>query len=124
MMSTVVTNLEVEARRTWNSDARVRAEFRTFDVYFAWRRVESSGRGRICNASAATLARQAAAPDPNPQLDREADGPMFEEAARRNWNSSGQLQTEFGDFGAYLPYAKAEAKGWVKLWGPPTRAAA
>lgn len=58
----------------------------------------------------------AAAPDtPAAAADQEDPEAPLEERAKATWDGNKELRAEFGDFGAYHAYRKAEDKGLIKV---------
>jgi signal peptide peptidase SppA len=99
-------SIEQAARREWETDSILRAEFgNRFETYLAYRQAEANGQVRIHGMPA--------------QQRLHGDGvEPIENIARREWDASPDLRGEFANnFSTYLAYRQAEANGQVRVLG-------
>lgn len=100
-----------DAESAWAADDSVRAEFRSKDVYLAFRRAEASGRTAIVGQGRAT-----AFVKPTVQT----SAPSEPDA---EWAADASLRAEFGgDKNAYYALRRAEMDGWVRALAPHAEA--
>ena len=105
---------------TWKADAAIRAEFRTFGAYSAWR------MNQHAKATGQTVAQiEASAPDATGYIARlEQHGQTVTLSERRTiagyaetWRASGDIRREFGRFEVFASYMTAKAAGRIRAIG-------